>query len=895
MSSVKFHSRAGEFSKRFPNGFRQTIKFIHLHIRSTKLNVHKREIHSTKGSHCELCRRDFTNLRNHMLVVHEKSRPFICDVDGKKFAKLHGLRRHIEAVHLNITPYACLLCEKKFKEASALRKHQEHVHTKVRVFRGFAKYPKSQQEISDWGEDEEIETNVIRYKCLSCSSSFSSELSVLQHRNKFHSTGLVCDMCSHCFDSKRKISRHIKLVHLKTPVPGVSITQKKVLSKVYKCGVCKTTLKNKRGLERHKRVVHRQIYDFMCDKCSAVFRDRGAFNKHHRKYHAESSISEKSSVFCSLCAKLCLSDHHLEKHETACRLKKQMILNYELDSAANNRVKKKEEIELIAVDVKEEVLEDFDPDASLKEETLEFFEEHLDDELEQDLLESEKLQSIRQSKVFEHIIKIERLESVKQETTDPFNEEIIGLEQSAGIHSSVEEGMSIIEHSETKALNAVKEKFSKRHVFPTHKMRDYLNCRKPTRTNLRAQNKSLGLIETSDGEPDDLSESELEQMFKGQTFNIFSRSFECKICSIEFEKHQDLKLHCVIEHRIKKIRCQLCNHSFSERKQVQTHFFLRHPTVQWDKSFNLRNYTIPNESVRCQVCSKMLSRKESLKRHMELVHSAERPSFYCDQCGEVFRDFRTLTFHISKHHAERADEKNIVRRRKTTKASSCEDCGEIVYGRKDQLSHRWKKHLNFKIFNKSRYHCLICGEVVRCSASAKRHHIQVHRRGKLLVRTCHDCSLSFQLFHDFKKHIDEKHESDNICLICGIKIESVAQMLIHEKSHRVVPESEKKYVCDLCGWRAQQKISVETHMVRYHGASKKQYQATCEFCGNSYNSYQSFHAHRQSHVRELNKIECRHCDKAYHNLRDLKNHEESHKQNKGNSQVLVSEFLVDLM
>lgn len=91
---------------------------------STKLNVHMRESHYSKGttSWCELCKRHFANYRSHYVVVHEKRRPFSCDIDGKSFSKMHGLVRHIEAVHLKMTPFPCTKCKKKFKEASALKK-----------------------------------------------------------------------------------------------------------------------------------------------------------------------------------------------------------------------------------------------------------------------------------------------------------------------------------------------------------------------------------------------------------------------------------------------------------------------------------------------------------------------------------------------------------------------------------------------------------------------------------------------------------------------------------------------------------------------------------------------------------------------------------------------------
>ena len=91
---------------------------------SSKLNVHKRDVHSTKESSklCELCNREFVNLRIHQKIVHDRLRPYVCDLDGKTFARLYGLNRHIESVHLNITPYTCKMCDKGFKETGALKK-----------------------------------------------------------------------------------------------------------------------------------------------------------------------------------------------------------------------------------------------------------------------------------------------------------------------------------------------------------------------------------------------------------------------------------------------------------------------------------------------------------------------------------------------------------------------------------------------------------------------------------------------------------------------------------------------------------------------------------------------------------------------------------------------------
>lgn len=595
-----------------------------------------------------------------------------------------------------------------------------------------------------------------------------------------------------------------------------------ISSKQFKCGVCLKILSSKKALERHKRVVHERIYDFMCDKCSAVFRDRGALNEHFRKYHG-GSADYRTNFNCELCDKNCITSLNLEKHEAACRLKRQNILNQQLDFALQiqqQSAKVEEGIELITID---------EIEGGSKE-----------------------------------IVKEEIFDS------DPFDIETI--EESNDVQSESIDITPKIKGEELSGKFDIDKKFKREGLK-----------RKLFKRETSAQGFKIK-IEESDGEPEKIQESELERIFKGETFNVFSRSFECKLCTNDYEKLQDLKLHCVASHRIKKFKCNNCNHSFSDRNLFREHFLQRHSDATID-SYYLRNYTIPNENVKCFECNKVLVRKESMKRHMELVHS-ERQTFFCDKCTDKFKDYRTLKFHIEKHHSDEMQERKIIRRRKTTKALTCEDCGEIVIGRKDLLAHRWLTHLNFKIYDKSRYHCLICKQVLKCRMSAKRHHIQVHQQGKLLVRTCRVCSLNFKLYDDFKAHIDEYHHHENICLICGYGFEFFSELFAHEKSHRSVPEDEKKYFCDLCGWRAQQKISIENHMVKQHGGLKKQYQATCEFCGQSFSCYQSFHTHRKNHLREFNKIECSYCDKSYTNLRDLKNHEESHINREGEYKLI---------
>lgn len=382
------------------------------------------------------------------------------------------------------------------------------------------------------------------------------------------------------------------------------------------------------------------------------------------------------------------------------------------------------------------------------------------------------------------------------------------------------------------------------------------------------------------GEPDNIDEMTLERMFNGKTLNKFTKLFECQICSTNgFEKLHDLKQHCVIDHRIKKFKCLRCSLSFEEKCLMRMHWRLTHSYSRFAGCYHQRDFAIPNKAVKCPQCDRILSHRQSLIRHIRLVHM-KRKTLYCDQCAETFIDYRTLQNHVTKSHSKIDEDeiKPIIRRRKTTQAIKCEECGEVAFGKVGIQTHRWNKHFNIRIVDKQRFHCLICLQIMNCRASAIRHHRQVHDSGKVRQRTCQECDMQFQLFEDFKEHIDQDHKDAHICLICGCSLTSSSDLIQHNKAHRAVPDNEKNRICDMCGFKAQQKLTIEAHMVKMHGAKKKEYSATCEICGAFFSCYQSFHAHRKTHQERLSsKFKCSFCGKEFSNIRDLSDHESGHK------------------
>lgn len=601
-------------------------------------------------------------------------------------------------------------------------------------------------------------------------------------------------------------------------------------------------MNSKSALERHKKNIHFDEYDFMCDQCSATFSDRNALHKHLYKYHGL-EINKSEVVECLDCGKSFKSTWKLENHKIACRLRLQDILNRKLEKRVNQN----------------EVLVKFEVDE---------VEEETDSEVNRG----------------DNVVVELEIQRVREED-DPFCMEDKETESADGL---------------TKECN---EKTSNRYNIRPRSKRKFFKFYPGELDEERVEHQTISkedefeeeyldeafleLQETeSEGEPENVDEEFLEKVFRGKAYNRFSRSFECQICSNEFETSQKLKLHCVVEHHIRKFKCALCQHSFDDKTNLRSHHSKLHPHEVFSKSFHQREFGVLNEKICCEICSKVFASREGVKRHKELVHE-KKPQVFCEHCGDNFESLKLLQSHVKQNHIDTTSiesERVIKRRRKTTRPVKCEECGEIAYGKTGLFTHRWNKHFNIKIINR-KYHCMLCEEVIKCSNSARRHYSQVHLDGAKLIRSCLDCGLDFKLFEDFKLHVEETHEygrNQFVCMVCGLLLYSSMELSLHTKLHRAVLEKDKKLSCDLCGFLAQQKVTLEVHMVNSHGAIRKDYHATCEVCGVTFHCYQSFHSHQKTHLDPSErKYKCQFCEKTFIKPSLWRDHERTHTNPEG--------------
>ena len=109
--------------------------------------------------YCDYKSVDSSSLSQHIKMVHDKERPFVCSICGTSFGtkqkltihmnrhtgtKTHlckycdfksvessGLNRHVRAVHEKEKPFVCLICNKGFGQNSQLKTHISGVHSET--------------------------------------------------------------------------------------------------------------------------------------------------------------------------------------------------------------------------------------------------------------------------------------------------------------------------------------------------------------------------------------------------------------------------------------------------------------------------------------------------------------------------------------------------------------------------------------------------------------------------------------------------------------------------------------------------------------------------------------------------------------------------------------------
>lgn len=804
-------------------------------------NTHLRT-HNTKGpQQCSLCDgKVFVNLRSHIQMVHQKVRQHKCTICEKAFGKKSGLDRHIITVHERLKCWACDLCEKSFGEKAQLMRHRK-VHFK----------PAHQEiDVSQITDDQEVfEKEKKCMRCGICKKTVNSKAALKRHKLLVHEKKktLLCDFCPRFFGEKSNLMRHIIKSHTKESNDSIvkeEVEEDQSLETSFECGSCGRTLTTKWGWQAHENVCRIKQQE----KLNRQFEDNDEEN-------VLSDIGLMEQVFL-------VSGNDDDDESLVIKQEEPPFVDDNLSNASVSKFIP--QVSQIVLSETNEIL--------IKQEPAEYLDDDDIVNTEEETFELEE--SLEPETIVKEENKLDN-ESSNQEWEDAYSEPEKGDDQvnepavtflkrykcklcpNTFKEKRYFQSHFLTVHGKKKVLKCTVSGCDENFVYRAQRLR-----------HLRQKHPEI-YEESDEGE----KETELNDSFECELCDLV---FECqntldnhikqehdanddeKTCELcnpykVFKKTRYLMLHLQAVHSDQTFSCEQCSKTFSFKRSLDRHIKGVHEDVRdfnceesdCEKSFRnkyeLKQHMIGSHNKgdksdrTCKVCFKVFKKVKYMEIHCTSVHNSE-PQFSCPICQRSFSFQRSMERHVKAIHEDRRDYKcdadgcekafrsrydlsehfnnihALIKKKKPAENVTCDICEKVCSTRKVLYSHKKLVHEGVKWGLK--FECKLCKENFESKYKKSKHWGQVHRNGEIKVRTCHLCNSEFQLFEDFKAHI-ESHVGYFICITCGYSFNDESSLYLHHETHRKIEEELRQYVCDVCSHRLSTKAQLLIHMRKH--------------------------------------------------------------------------------
>lgn len=605
------------------------------------------------------------------------------------------------------------------------------------------------------------------------------------------------------------------------------------------CNECPKSYKTKIDLLQHQRVHDKMREPFSCEVCRELFKTRSSFNLHTKKHN-----SIKGPQECSECNKTFLNirSHIQQVHERIRRYTcsvcsksfgKKSGLNRHLETV--HRKIKKYSCDICERYFGEKIQMQRHRKIHFKtvNEEPDFIDESMIDE---EVLEDKKryICGICKRKVNSRSA-LQRHKRIVHEKRRPWLCDLCpksyGEKSNLMRHISkahLDEETMIIEKLDEAELDESFECKSCRKILTTQwglKMHEReCQIKQQIRINERTELPMMLLESYQSNENvsnENIEDTQAEILFENQQVldddeneklecdEEFYSELACHSCKISFKAKRYLLEHVRSLHSdgSSKFECPQCDKVFRHRSQRLRHVRKIHSKASGE------NYKI-SKQFECPICQKKFSFKNSMERHVAAIHENKR-DFKCNDetCDRAFRTQYELREHFNKAHAE-------VKREIPIEQLTCDICEKICSSRKVLYSHKKYVHEGLR-WGAKNFKCKLCLEVFNSKYKKSKHWHQVHRNGQVNARTCHFCNAAFELYEEFKNHI-ESHPKCFICITCGHFFANASALLVHKESHKKIDEDLRQFICDVCSHRLSTKGQLQIHM-RKHCDDSDQY------------------------------------------------------------------------
>lgn len=233
-----------------------------------------------------------------------------------------------------------------------------------------------------------------------------------------------------------------------------------------------------------------------------------------------------------------------------------------------------------------------------------------------------------------------------------------------------------------------------------------------------------------------------------------------------------------------------------------------------------------NVCMKCSVCDKVFKNVRSLNFHMKIHNIAY---YKCQECGKKLKTFRGLEEHVKTHQTK------YVR-----PEFKCEQCLKGFCNKSNLECHAKSEHLGMK----KSFICHTCGKPFTTKHSLEEH---INTHSGLRPHQCPECGKCFAYSAALRDHKFIHLETKTfICKFeeCGKEFKQKSVLRMHEKIHRV----PKQFECEECGRGFTQKQALKRHIRAHEGLRPFK----CRICGRLFGDTAVVRRHLK-HVHKLSK------------------------------------------
>ena len=360
-----------------------------------------------------------------------------------------------------------------------------------------------------------------------------------------------------------------------------------------------------------------------------------------------------------------------------------------------------------------------------------------------------------------------------------------------------------------------------------------------------------------------------------------TNKWQCSLCSEEFSRHRDLKMHNTMD---KVYKCSLCSKEFCKQKTLRVHNRTIHANVPckvcgmvFDNPAKLNRHTRTKHIVpqKCEICGKMIV--ANLKRHIIEAHGNKTVKpFKCDNQGCSFSALRQSNLDIHKARCQKKED------------YYCKICNKLFpssnsHNESQYIKHYKAEHNDFppEYRDKEQYLCSECPEVFFNKSTFGTHVWNHKKQGKGLTKQfkCELCQLTINGRRNYVMHCEKVHDEivphfETIeCNSCEETFRAPSFYIQHyQSSHGSVPPEyidRELFVCDQCTQVFVTKISLSLHISNVHS---DKHGKKCQFCEKVFKYNKNLKEHVASKHEKNTPFKCDLCDRSYGTKTKLNDH-----------------------